>query len=254
MGLSPASRVSVLLAGSQACVAFNGWFTDSFPTAGGVGQGSPLSALLYVAAAQPLAARARRLQSEGASTPIIMPDGSPAPPTHQHADDTTLHASTPADVAVLFNQAVMPFCAASGARINISKTRGITFGANAITAGFTDTATNIQYVSTTSTIRHLGILIGGDAAATATARDTQLKGRLHSIRNRAAVWSKHNLSYLGRVYVARQALASMLSYHFTFLDPDEATLTSLRQAIHGYVRRGAQTMAAKLSPATATAT
>ena len=67
--------VSVLLAGSQACVAFNGWFTDSFPTAGGVGQGSPLSALLYVAAAQPLAARARRLQSEGASTPIIMPDG-----------------------------------------------------------------------------------------------------------------------------------------------------------------------------------
>ena len=239
MGFGPDARrwVSTMLAGSQARVAYNGWHTDNFPTAGGVGQGSPLSALLYVAAAQPLAARARRLQAEGLAAAITMPDGSPAPPTHQHADDTTLHGRTPADVAVLFNRAVMPFCEASGARINVSKTKGITFGVGASADAFTDAATGIQYVSAVSTVRHLGVELGADTTATAAARDTQLTAKLHIINSSIATWSRHNLSYFGRVYVARQVLASMLAYHFTFLPPKPAILNALRKVIYGYVKR-----------------
>ena len=239
MGFGPDACcwVSTMLAGSQARVAFNGWLTDDFPTAGGVGQGSPLSALLYVAAAQPLAARARRLQAAGHAVAITMPNGCPAPPTHQHADDTTLHGRSVADVAVLFNRAVTPFCEASGARINISKTRGITFGDGASPAAFIDPDTNIQYVSATTTIRHLGIEIGANTAATAAARDKQLHAKLGIIGSRIATWSRHNLSYFGRVYVARQVLAATLAYHFTFLPSKPATLKAIKSAIHGYVRR-----------------
>ena len=229
--------VTTMLAGSQARVAFNGWMTANFPTAGGVGQGSPLSALLYVAAAQPMAARARHLQAAGLAAAIAMPDGSPAPPTHQHADDTTLHARTVADVAVLFHRAVMPFCNASGAKINVKKTKGITFGEGASMDAFTDAATAIEYVGATSTVRHLGIEIGADAAATAAARDQRLNAKLGIISSRIATWSRHNLSYLGKVYVARQVLASILAYHFTFLQPKPATLRAIQSAIFSYVKR-----------------
>ena len=138
---------------------------------------------------------------------------------------------------MLFNRAVTPFCDASGARINVSKTKGITFGEGASAVAFTDAATGIQFVSATSTVRHLGIEIGADTAATAAARDKQLNAKLGIIGSSIATWSRHNLSYLGRVYVARQVLASTLAYHLTFLHPKPATLKALQSAIHGYVKR-----------------
>lgn len=186
LGFGPDARrwVSVFLAGSVASVSFNGWFSPTFPTAGGVGQGSPLSPLLYVLAAQPLAAQARRLQRAGGFVSILQPDGSPAPPTHQHADDTSLHARTPADAAVLYHEAVMPFCAASGARINVSKTHGLLIGAAASLPGFVDPATGIRYSSEPR--RHLGFPIGSDSAA-ALLRMQRDKVTQHLQRHRLVV-------------------------------------------------------------------
>ena len=48
----------------------------------------------------------------------MLPDGSAAPCCHQHADDTTLHAASLQGVQTLLEQAVQPFCAASGALLN----------------------------------------------------------------------------------------------------------------------------------------
>ncbi len=57
-------------------------------------QGSPLSLLLYVLAAQPLAARLHQLQATGVVDGIVLPDGSMAPHCHQDADDTTVYTAT----------------------------------------------------------------------------------------------------------------------------------------------------------------
>eukprot|EP00961_Rhodomonas_salina_P166187 2239383-Rhodomonas_salina.1 len=59
-----------------------------------------------------------------------MPDGGPAPPSHQHADDTTLHVRGPGDVAVVLGpQGTMGLHErASGARISQPKCQGLRFG------------------------------------------------------------------------------------------------------------------------------
>jgi hypothetical protein len=96
------SWVQLLLAGTQGSIVFNGGHRSRvFDIPSGCAQGSPLSPLLYVIAAQPLAARCRALQAAGRVASIRLPDGSAAPCIHQHADDTSLHAASLLDVRVL---------------------------------------------------------------------------------------------------------------------------------------------------------
>jgi hypothetical protein len=128
-------------------------------------QGSPLSPLLYVIAAQPLAARCRQLQRTAGFSSILLPGGRPAPCCHQHADDTTLHAADVAGAAALLHHAVQPFCRATGGKLNIGKSQAMVMGSHPQLVGV-EPATGITFVDTTSQpVRHLGVLLsanGGD--------------------------------------------------------------------------------------------
>jgi hypothetical protein len=146
-----------------------------FDIPSGCAQGSPLSPLLYVIAAQPLAARCRQLQQQGSISSMRMPDGTAAPCSHQHADDTTLHGETVTDVQILLQQAVEPFCAASGAKLNRGKSQGMVLGVHPrlvgqhAATGVTPEKmkTGMTFVDTAvQPIRHLGVLLsvrGGTA-------------------------------------------------------------------------------------------
>ena len=108
---------------------FNGGhLSRAFDIPSGCAQGSPRSPLLYVLAAQPLAARCRALQAAGEVDSIRQPDGSASPCSMQHADNTTLHAANRCSAGVLVRKAVTPFCAASGAKVNVSKCQGMEIG------------------------------------------------------------------------------------------------------------------------------
>ena len=48
----------------------------------------------------------RKLQHEGRISAILLPDGTSAPPMHQHADDTTIHMSTADDLTTVVQEAV----------------------------------------------------------------------------------------------------------------------------------------------------
>jgi hypothetical protein len=75
--------------------------------------------MLYILAAQPLAARLRQLQAAGRIDGIQLPDGSLAPPCHQHADDTSIHTATVQAAAVAHTEAVVPFAASSNALLSV---------------------------------------------------------------------------------------------------------------------------------------
>ena len=219
--------VRLLLEGTCGQVMFNGGCTSRvFDIPSGCAQGSPLSPLLYVIAAQPLAAMCRTMQAAGEAPGILLPDGSQAPPSHQHADDTTLHGRTVDSVRTLLRRAVLPFCAASGAKLNADKSQGMVLGAHPAMVGV-DEETGVTFVDTTVTpIRHLGILLSENGA---TAFAQQLfEQRLRSITHRVRHWSKLKLSLLGRCEVARQVLASCLVYHAQFV-PVPARLMSMLQ-------------------------
>ena len=143
--------VRLLLGGTRGRVLFNGGHLSRvFEIPSGCAQGSPLSPLLYVIAAQPLAARCRQLQADGSVRSIRMPDGTAAPSSQQHADDTSLHAESVADIQVLLQRAVAPYCAASAAKLNISKSKGMVLGAHQALVG-PEAATGVAFVDTRTT-------------------------------------------------------------------------------------------------------
>lgn len=225
---------SIMLGGTQAAVMLNGFRTPLFGIHSGLSQGSPLSPILYTISAQPLSSHLRSLHRAGRLQTIALPSGAGAPPCHQHADDTTLHLRSIQDVAIALSEAVQPFCDASASRLNLGKVKGLLLGS---AAGFTgtDPSTGIHFVSDTEPVRHLGILLGRDAAL---CRDSMYNAVIASIRRRATHWSTHGLTFLGRVYVARQVFASAIYHYATFVSPSSSQLQHIVTILCSFAARG----------------
>ena len=239
----------LLLAGSEARVVYNaGHQSRTFRVDAGCAQGSPLSPLLYVIAAQPLAAMCGRLQAAGRFAGISVPGAPNMPCCWQHADDTTLHAASAADAAVLLREAVMPFCAASGARLNVGKCQGIALGSHPPIAGV-DPATGVTFVdSAQRPVRHLGVPLTTAPAGAGRACHVALQRRAAEelfVRRLAAVthsvrqWARYDLTRLGRVEVARQVLTAALCFHAQFLPVPGDVAARLQWRIDAFVRGGA---------------
>ena len=224
--------VGLLLKGTEGRILYNGFFSRQFAVQSGVAQGSPLSPLIYAIAAQPLAARMRQLQQAGTIDAVQMPDGSKAPPSHQHADDTTLHTATIEGAATALDQVVQPFCQATGSRLNRSKTKGMVLGSHPTLTGV-EPRTGAEFVTS---VVHLGITITtGDRTAAATQ---MYEKRLQGLRLRIQHWQHLHLSQLGRDHIGKQVLANTLAYHFTFVRPPDATLQQIDHTIDWYVVKG----------------
>jgi hypothetical protein len=222
--------VHLLLAGTKASVLLNGWRTDVFGVSAGIGQGSPLSPLLYTIAAHPLACLLAQEQRKGVLCALPSPGTQIPPPCHFHADDTTLHnRDIPSTVKAL--AIVEQFCLASNSQLNRAKSHGLLFGPGPVWSGL-DGATGITFSSPTSPIRHLGILLGHNPSLCAKQMYEVLAGRMQRGLGR---WSARQLSFLGRVYVAKQCLASMLYFHASFVPPPGSVSQHLTQLLTAYI-------------------
>jgi hypothetical protein len=224
----------IMLGGTRASALLNGFRSPLFDVHSGFSQGSPLSPILYVIAAQPLASHLRSLQVAGRIQSITMPSGVGAPVSHQHADDTSLHLRSIQDVSVALREGVQPFCDASASRLNLGKVKGLLLGSAATFSGL-DPVTGVSFAADNEGIRHLGIRLGRDTSA---CRDQMYTAIIAGIRRRAAHWATHGLTFLGRVYVARQVFASA-AYHFaTFVGPTPRQLRQLNSALCAFAARG----------------
>ena len=125
--------------------------------------------LLYIMAAQPLAARLRQLQGLGRISAITLPGGRLGPPCFMHADDTTVHGRSVGDSRTALQEAVHPFCQASAAQLSISKCTGMPLGGHPPVAEGGGPAAGVQIVPAGGSVRHLGVdpqhRSGGGSAA-----------------------------------------------------------------------------------------
>ena len=236
LGFGPSARrwVQLLHSHLTARVRFNGWLSPSFPVSTGLAQGSPLSPLLFVIAAQPLAAHLRQQAQLGVFQPISKPDGSPAPPSHQHADDTTLHVRTRWDLHMAVQTSIKPFCQASGSALNASKSRAMLLGGGDDHEG-EDPDTGITFVQPSASHKHLGIRLSTDAASAATDTYSAILGAVRRVANH---WVSRQLTQIGRVHVAKQVLASKVTYHATFVPVPAAQMRELASCLSTFVSGG----------------
>ena len=223
--------VRVMLAGTVARVSLNGHYSAAFPVLSGVQQGSPLSCLLFNVTVQPMAAALRRLQQQGLMRPIML-HGMPAPPCHQHADDTTLHGEGPQDIAAALHGPIDLHCQASGARLSRPKSKGLMFGSHATIDPATRLCTVCQIPFPQGPIRHLGVYLGADEAAAAALT---FQHALGSVVAAATHWRQVRLSYLGRAHVAKQVLAAIVVYYATFVTPPPALWRRITAVISAFV-------------------
>ena len=239
MGFGPRACkwVSIMLQNTTATAAFNGWQSPSFPERSGVQQGSPLSPLLYVLAAQPLASHLRHQAQQGAIRPITMPDGQPAPVSHQHADDTTIHVLQPSDAQVALDSSIALFCAATCSQLNVSKSRGFLVQAQPQATATVAALPSISFITGQQTIKHLGVLLGYDMQAACQQTFATISAM---VSTKIKHWAARGLSFLGRVHVAKQVLAAALWYHASFQRPPKALLTQLSSQLRRFVASAQQ--------------
>jgi hypothetical protein len=191
-----------VLAGTRAGVMYHGNLSPGLEVRSSAVQGSPFSRLLYVLAAQPLAARLRQLQAMGVVEGIPLPDGTLAPPCHQHADDTILCTLPRCKVLRLpWSMRSCPLIgAASNVRLSLPKCIGMLQGPGAEEARGVEHLTQVPYVAPGGHVRHLGILLSATDQLSATY--PMFRKRLTVVRLQVRCWARFRLSYLGRLHVA----------------------------------------------------
>ncbi|KAL3155051.1 hypothetical protein ABBQ32_001027 [Trebouxia sp. C0010 RCD-2024] len=161
-----------------------------------------------------------------------MPDGQPAPVSHQHADDTSLHVLEPRDAQVALDTNIGLFCAASCSQLNAGKSQAFLVQAQPLASATVSTLPSISFITGQQTIKHLGVRLGYDMPA---ACHQTFTGIYQAIRAKVMHWSARGLSFSGRVHVAKQVLAASLWYHATFQRPPEQLLQQISRQLTRYV-------------------
>ena len=142
-----------------------------------------------------------------------MPDGQPAPVSHQHADDTSLHVLQPRDAQTAIDTSIGLFCAPSCSQLNANKSQAFLVQSQPLASASVSALPSISFITGQQTVKHLGVRLRYDMSA---ACHQTFTGIHQAIKAEARHWSARGLSFLGRVHVAKQVLAASLWYHATF--------------------------------------
>lgn len=213
--------VRLLLAGTRARAAVNGWVSTPELSAAGVRQGCPLAPLLYLFIAQALLRllKARGVGIEAAGRWVT---------AFQFADDAEVLLPS-LDHVPAFLSAMATFGDATNQRLNHAKTKLLPIGD--VPAGLPATVGSLDVVSSASS---LGVTFG--AADPATGWQRLMEGVEAAY---ARIASLRSLSAFGRGFASAAYGVSRLLYCAEFAGhPPPAVLAGLERAASRLVGRG----------------
>ena len=203
----------------------NGFLTNYVPLKNSIKQGCPISALLYVLAAEPLGqAILKNANIHGIKIPLSEKESK----YFAHADDTTLTVSDKSSIYEVFKILEL-YSEASGAKINKQKSEILCLG----TGSISNEELNVLEVSLCDKVtKLLGIYLGNDKQMCDSLNwDSKIK----KIKTILYFWSKRELSLPGRVTVLSSLIMSRLYYTLTVYPLPEKIKNDLRLTVMNFL-------------------
>jgi hypothetical protein len=120
--------IQMLYKNGKSCINTNGFLSKFFQISRSMRQGCPIAAYLYILQAEPMA-QSMRKNDDIKGIPIKIPNSEEnlVVKISMFADDTQLFHSTKRSIKKGFD-ILETYCKASGAKLNMKKTKGLTFG------------------------------------------------------------------------------------------------------------------------------
>ena len=181
-----------------------GYRSTYFKISRSMRQGCPVSPLLFVLQAEPLACAIRRnTLIRGIPLPVSNHETQNPPEVkiNGYVDDTQLFVSTEASLVECFN-ILKRFEKSSGAKVNKNKTFGL------YTGSWKNKIPEFNEISWTNTnIKTLGIHHGYEIDNEAIWLD-----KINKIKNCIQVWKSRDLTYKGKVLVIKTLLLSQVGF------------------------------------------
>ena len=187
-------------------ILWNGEPMEAFQPTRGIRQGDPLSPYLYVICMERLAHLIEREVQLGTWKPVRASRQGPVVSNLAFADDLNLFCEASVEQANIMMQCLNKFCAASGSKVNVAKSR-IFFSRNTDAGTREAVCGEVGMEETDDLGAYLGVpLINGRSSK----REYQFL--VEKVNGKLAGWRAKTLSMAGRATLVQSALSSVPYY------------------------------------------
>ena len=216
--------VSVMYQNVVSCVTNNGWTSKPLKINKGIRQGCPLSALLFLLAAEILAAKVRNNKNLGLK--ININNEEKLIQISQLADDTTLFLKDEEAVTKSLS-IVNEFGDVSGLRLNIHKTEGLWLG---LGRNRNDNLGGIKWES--NSIKALGIYFGYNKN---DLEEKNWSGKVENIKRCLKIWSSRDLSLQGKVLIIKAIALAKVVYLINALSVPKWVINTVNKELFSFL-------------------
>ena len=195
------TNVMMLYRYGQSCINTNGFLSKYFPISRSMRQGCPIAAYLYIVQAEPMAETIRKEKRiKGIDVPT------PAPYITNHvkissfADDTQLFLNDIESMKICFSILEI-YSKASGAKININKTKGLGLGT------WKENPPDFNNIEWINSIKALGIYFGHNINY-----NEIMQKCLDKCKKKLEKWKKRDLTLQGKRVLINSYILSDVGY------------------------------------------
>ncbi len=221
--------ISTLYNNISSCIINNGHVSTFFEVSRGVRQGCPLSPYLFILAAE-LMAIAIRMSDD--ITGIKINDLEVK--ISAYADDTTLFLDGSEKSVLSTFKILDSFCMASGMKINFDKSEAMKLGPLRDDFNVKPIGRGLSWSN--GPVRLLGILLTHNEA---DLFDLNYIPQLEKIKNLLKIWSRRDLTPIGKITIVKSLALSQLTFLLTVLpNPSREFIKQVNKVIYHFVWNG----------------
>ena len=207
----------------ESCISVDGWLSESFKLQRGIRQGCPLSALLFITAAEFMTLN---IENNDTIHGVMFEN---KPEMHikiaQLADDTTIFVRNMTSVNNVM-QEIERFSAVSGIRLNKQKTEGMWLGKNK------PRNLNPDLKWTDNPVKCLGIYFGRDKKR---VEDLNWNTKISKLQGVLKSWKARRLTYYGKLTIIKSIGISQILYNASSLHVPEYVIKKVNTEIFQFL-------------------